>query len=532
MKKRLGLDTSSFIKLREKNLVYVDKTKWIYKLLTEGECYLFSRPRRFGKSLTISTLKELFHGNKDLFKGLYIYDKWDFKKHPVVIFDFNGINNHTPQALESDIKERLLSYKDQFPIGKLRYASINSLFIELIQAIYKKTNSNVVFLIDEYDKPIIDHLGKGNNELQIAIKNRDILENFLGVLKGANVVDIIQLVFVTGVSRFSKVSIFSKWNNLQDITMRAEFADFLGYTEEELKRYFQDYLEELAIEYNVSMDVIVERLKCYYDGYRFSESSKAQVFNPVSIMYCLQEKNFKSYWFSTGTPSFLVNLIKDKNYYIPNLEHIELSANQLEIFDIEKIKIIPMLFQTGYLTIKDFEENTFILGYPNQEVKTSFNEILLAEISDADTAVTYANKLGKAFKNEKFEKTKYYINAIFSEIPYPHYKKADENYFHTIIYLSLTLIGYTAKTELLSSRGRLDLALIFPDKVYVIEFKCNLPAQNAIEQIKDKKYAERWKNKGIRTILCGINFDTEKKEVREIIFEELKNLRAKKDRKT
>ena len=520
MKKRLGLDTSSFRKLREKDLVYVDKTKWIYKLITDGECYFLSRPRRFGKSLTISTLKELFYGNKELFKGLYIYDKWDFKKYPVLIFDFNEITNKTPKDLENSLRTLLNYY--YFEVNKPEKPSsedLSFLFKQLIVSLHQTFNQKVVILIDEYDKPIIEHLGKGEEGLRIAIQNRDILQDFFGVLKGANVVDIIQFVFVTGVSRFSKVSIFSNWNNLQDITMRGEFADFLGYTEEEVKNYFKDYVEELAKEYDLTEGEIIEKLKFYYDGYRFSKKD-VRVFNPISIMYCFKNKDFSNYWFSTATPSFLVNLIKEKNYYIPDLENVELTANQLEIFDIEKIKIVPMLFQTGYLTIKDVLENTFTLTYPNQEVRTSFNEILLAEITEADEAITYATKLGKAFKNEDFEEIRYYINAIFSDIPYPHYKKADENYFHTIIYLSLTLTGYNAKSELLSSRGRLDLALIFPDKVYVIEFKCNSSAKDAIRQIKEKKYADTWKNKGIRTILCGINFDTEKKEVKEIVFEE------------
>ena len=521
MKKRLGLDTSSFRKLREKDLVYVDKTKWIYMLITEGECYFLSRPRRFGKSLTISTLKELFYGNKELFKGLYIYDKWDFKEYPVLIFDFNEIENQAPPILRENLKAIL---KDYFIANQLIYPESKSLALwikHLILGLYKKFNQKVVILIDEYDKPIIEHLGKGEEGLKIAIQNRDILQDFFGVLKGANVVDIIEFVFVTGVSRFSKVSIFSKWNNLQDITMRGEFADFLGYTEKEVSIYFKDYLDDLAKEYKLTLDEAMEKLKFYYDGYRFSESNNVRVFNPVSIMYCLQEKKFKNYWFATGTPSFLVNLIKERDYYIPDLENVKTRATFLETFDIENLNVVSLLFQAGYLTIKDYSNDRFYLSYPNEEVKKSFAEILMQSLVQKESSINLADELGIAFQREDFEDIKYYINAIFNEIPYPHYKKADENYFHTIIYLALTLIGYNAKSELLSSRGRLDLALIFPDKVYVIEFKCNTPAKNAIEQIKDRKYADTWRNKGIRTILMGINFDTEKKEAKEIVFEEI-----------
>jgi hypothetical protein len=237
-------------------------------------------------------------------------------------------------------------------------------------------------------------------------------------------------------------------------------------------------------------------------------------------MNCLKDKEFKNYWFSTATPSFLVELIKENNYFIPALENAKAGCGMLENFNIENLQIIPLLFQTGYLTIKDYDGSLVYLSYPNEEVKKSFNEILLQNITNEFNSVTYANELGLAFKNEDFEEAKFFINAIFNEIPYPHFKNADENYFHTIIYMALSLIGFNTKSELLNSRGRLDLALIFPDKVYVIEFKCNIPAKEGITQIKEKGYAKKWKNQNIRTILCAVSFDTEKREVKEILVEE------------
>jgi hypothetical protein len=237
-------------------------------------------------------------------------------------------------------------------------------------------------------------------------------------------------------------------------------------------------------------------------------------------MNCLKDKEFKNYWFSTATPSFLVELIKENNYFIPDLENAKAGSGMLENFNIENLQIIPLLFQTGYLTIKDYDGSLVYLSYPNEEVKKSFNEILLQNITNEFNSVTYANELGLAFKNEDFEEAKFFINAIFNEIPYPHFKNADENYFHTIIYMALSLIGFNTKSELLNSRGRLDLALIFPDKVYVIEFKCNIPAKEGITQIKEKGYAKKWKNQNIRTILCAVSFDTEKREVKEILVEE------------
>jgi hypothetical protein len=517
MKKKLALNTSSFEKLRTTNLIYVDKTKWIYKLLSDGEAYFLSRPRRFGKSLTASTLHELFSGNKDLFKGLYIEDKWDFKPYPVLFFDFNEIESVTKENLIKSLKVKLLKFAEINELKLNQDDLLKDLFLDLLIKIYEKYKERIVVLIDEYDKPIIDHLAK--DEIKTAKENREILESLFATLKGGNVVDYIKFVFVTGVSRFSKISIFSKWNNLTDITMDKEYADFLGYTEDEVKEYFDQYLYDFCEDQGMPIEKCLDKLKFFYNGYRFSKK-EIGVFNPISIMMCLQRKEFENYWFSRATPSFLVELIKENNYFIPDLENVEMGGFLLETFDIENIDIEPMLFQTGYLTIKDFDGTLFSLSYPNEEVKKSFNEILLKNISEKSGTVKFAQKLGLAFKKEEYEDVKFYINAIFNEIPYSHFKNADENYFHTIIYMALSLIGFNTKSELLNSRGRLDLALIFPDKVYVIEFKCNTFASDAISQIKEKSYDKKWKNQNIRTILCGVSFDTEKREVKDILFEE------------
>ncbi|MDY0363009.1 MAG: AAA family ATPase [Desulforegulaceae bacterium] len=517
MKKKLGLGTSSFkVIIEEKNL-YVDKTKWIHKLLTTGRAYFLSRPRRFGKSLTVSTLYELFSGNKELFKSLYIEDKWEFDSYPVLTFDFNEIDTSNPENLTESLKENLLNIGKTHNIHLDKNKLLKNLFLNLLTALYEKYNENLVILVDEYDKPIIDHLAK--DEIKIAIQNREILESFFGTLKGANVVDKLEFIFVTGVSRFSKVSIFSKWNNLTDITMSGEYSDFLGYSEDEIKEYFDEYLYEFCEEMGISIEECLDKLKYYYNGYRFSKKD-IKVFNPISLMNCLQNKEFANYWFSTATPKFLVELIKENNYFIPDIENVKLRPSLLETFDIERLPIVPMLFQTGYLTIKDYYRERLHLSYPNQEVKKSFTENLMLDMSNNFKAINFADELGIAFMDEDFDEVKFNINAIFNEIPYPHFKNADENYFHTIIYLSLSLIGYNTLSELLNSRGRLDLALIFPDKVYVIEFKCNSSADAAINQIKEKGYAKKWENKNIRTILCGISFDSEKREVNDILFEE------------
>jgi hypothetical protein len=521
---KLPLDTSSFRRLREEGYIYIDKTRWLYRMIEEGTAYFFARPRRFGKSLTVSTLHELFKGNRELFNGLWIYDKWEFEKYPVVVFDFNRVDGSSPQSLRNDLKQIVLDYYKfcDFDDVKLE-GSLPLAFAKLLIKLSEKYNQKTIILIDEYDKPIIDHLGLGKERLKTAEENRDILRNFFGVLKDQEVVNVVKFTFVTGVSRFAKVSIFSEWNNLIDITMNREYADFLGYTEEEIERYFDDYLEIFCREKGFDRKQCMEMIRYWYDGYRFSLESDKKVYSPISLMYCLKEGEFKNYWFKTATPTLLVNLLRQKNYYIPKLEDIKITENLLDAFDIKNIRIEPLLFQSGYLTIKAMEDDIIFLAYPNQEVKKSFSEILMQYLFETTPDTFYlAGKLGKALEQEDFEGIRTHIDSIFASIPYPLYGEKDkpnEAYFHTIIYLSLSLIGYDATSELLTARGRLDMAIKFKDRVYIIEFKCNQSADKGIEQIKEKGYIDNWRGRGKKIILCGINFDTEKRGIRGISFE-------------
>ncbi|MBL0732621.1 MAG: ATP-binding protein [Desulfosarcina sp.] len=517
--KNLGLDTSSFRKLRENNKIYVDKTKWIHNLITQGESYFLSRPRRFGKSLTISTLKELFKGYKGLFKGLYIENKWEFKEYPLFIFDFSGIENSTPEILYQSLREKLFGFYRDYKINAREEHNLSALFSGLIFSLHEKFNEKVVILVDEYDKPILDHVGSGSDEMEIAKKNRYLLKSFFGVLKESQVVDFLQFVFVTGVSRFTKVSIFSEWNNLQDITMHPLYADFLGYSKEEIISYFEDYLYRFCDTQGMDTEECLEKIAFWYNGYRFSPKTTAKVFNPISLMYCLNRMDFDNYWFSTATPSFLVNLLKKKDYPIMDMENLESDLDILETFDIENIQIETLLFQTGYLTIKDINEDFVYLAYPNEEVKKSFTKILMRDLTKNNTTITLAKKLGRAFENKNFARVETCLNEIFNLIPYTLYQKADEKYFHTIIYLALSLSGYYATTEVLTSKGRLDMALFYPDVIYILEFKCNRSAREGLEQIKTKEYAAKYKKEGKKIILCSINFDRNEKKVKKIIFE-------------
>ena len=495
-------------------------------MIDEGICYFLSRPRRFGKSLTIATLCELFKGRKELFEGLWIEDRWEFKEYPVLIFDFNGISHEDPSSLRQGLSLRIRDQIKDYEVDLLETGNLSNYFQRAIVSLENKLKQKVVVLIDEYDKPILDHLGLGEERLKIAFENREILKSFFGVLKEKGVVDLLKFVFVTGVSRFTKVSIFSEWNNLKDISMDKRYADFLGYSEDEIIKYFSDYLDRLCREKGLSMDECMDRIRYWYNGYRFSVESDIQVYNPISLMYCLKRGEFKNYWFRTGTPSFLINLIRDKGYYIPQIEEIKIEEELFDAFDLDNLPLEAVLYQSGYLSIKGSVDGTVFLEYPNQEVKSSFTKVLLKSIYDATgDSFYFAKQLGDALRDERFDKVKELINGIFSSIPYSVYPKSDEPerikeyYYHTIMYLSLSLLGYDARTELLSSKGRLDMAVIFKNRVYVLEFKVGKGADDAIMQIKQKGYADRFRAEGKKVILCGISFDDKSREVQDIRFE-------------
>ena len=517
--RRLSLTSSSFRQLRGKNKIYVDKTRWIYKMISEDVCYFFSRPRRFGKSLTISTLKELFKGNKELFNGLYIYDKWEFREHPVLVFDFNSISCKNPDMLERGLREKLLRHARTYEIG-LEEGTLEGMFDELIVQVYKKYNSPVVVLIDEYDKPIIEHLGQGKDRLDTARANREMLADFFGVLKGVGVVDELGFMFVTGVSYFTKVSIFSKWNNLNDISTDREYADFLGYNDEEIRENFEEYLKNLADEYGYrDIDACMQELQYWYNGYRFSPDVDKKVYNPVSVMFALQKKVFNNFWFQTGTPTFLVNLLREKPHKIPEMEQLKVSSNFLQAYDLENLGVEAILYQTGYLTIKDVEGGYPILSYPNREVKDSFQEVLLTGLQDPDkNPRILADDLGKAIRENDFEEARYLLDLILGDIPHRLYEKKDEAYFHVIFYLAMSLSGYRAESEVLSYRGRLDMAVKYDgeNRVYVFEFKTTGSAKEAIKQIEEKGYAKRYEAKGYEVMRIGVVFDVDRRKVAEM----------------
>ncbi|SLM27481.1 AAA-ATPase-like protein [Desulfamplus magnetovallimortis] len=504
---------SSFEKIRTNGDIYVDKTRHIFQMINDGQYYFISRPGRFGKSLFISTLRSLFQGRKELFEGLWISENrvWQWESHPVILIDFNQITLNNSSDFERGIAISLENTGKQYGIT-LKETFIKERFKELITGLYDKTGMPVVILVDEYDKPIIEHLGRGDEALETAKANRDILRSFFGVIKGGDVADVLRFVFITGVSKFSRVSIFSELNNLTDLTMHKRYAEMFGYTQTELESCFKGHINRFARDYGKTHEHIIEKMQAMYNGYRFSEAN-VHVYNPFSVLRALDEMAFKKYWFETGTPTFLVNLLREKKWYPPVIENMHATESLFSVYEIERLQPEALLFQTGYVTIKEIRGSLYTFDYPNREVKTAFLEnLFFSYTDDVQERVLFA-LLAEYLETEDLNGFIDTMISIYESIPNTLEGKRDEAYFHTIFYLMVSASGITARSEVLTCKGRIDLLMEFKDKIYIIEFKCNQSADAAIKQIRDKGYAVPYLKTGKDIHLMGINFDSEKRNI-------------------
>ncbi len=371
---------SSFESIRQGNCLYVDKTRHFFQMATQGKYYFLSRPRRFGKSLTISTFRCLFQGRRDLFEGLWVAENanWEWQVHPVILLDFNDISHDTLENLHISLEKSPKRTAQGYGLN-IDAPLIQDLFKDLILALHRKTAMPVVILIDEYDKPLIDQLGKGPFEMDIAKANRDALKHFLGVIKDGDVADVLRFVLITGVSKFSRVSIFSELNNLDDVTMNRRYAEMPGYTQHELETSFADHLACFSRETGQSVQETLDSFRAYYNGYRFSEKD-VRVYNPFSILKALNEQALKNYWFETGTPTMPVNLLKEQNFSVAKIENLMLDEQIFSVYDIKRLQPEALLFQTGYITIREVLENElYTFRYPNREVKNAFLTFLLLD---------------------------------------------------------------------------------------------------------------------------------------------------------
>ncbi|MCL2091903.1 MAG: ATP-binding protein [Micrococcales bacterium] len=497
-RKKLPIGIQTFRKIREDDCYYVDKTGYADRLLAEGSTYFLSRPRRFGKSLFIDTLAEMFAGNKALFEGLACYDTWDWDTvYPVVRISFaDGVVSDRDQlAVRID---EILTYNEErlgLPAGS---GSVAGRFGALIQSAEAEHGQRVVVLVDEYDKPILDNFTDPARARQM----RDGLRDLYSVVKGQDAH--IKFVMLTGVSKFSKVSLFSGLNNLNDITMDAEYSALCGYTDHDVDTVFAPELEGLDR----------EKIRQWYNGYNWTGEA---VYNPYDLLQLLQKRQFRPYWFESATPTFLVDTLAERQFYVPDLQRLEATEAMLSTFDVDKISTVALLFQTGYLTIDRTRDVAGALRYvmrlPNREVHASLNESLLAEYSpDPDQAVIRTGRLPDLLAAADLDGIERLFRTHFASIPHDWYRNNTiaqaEGYYSSVFYTFFASLGLDTTPEDTSSRGRLDLAVRYAGQVFLFEIKTvdHTPTGRALQQIKDRRYADKYLTDGTPVHLVGVEF--------------------------
>ena len=503
----------NFEKIRKEGYTYVDKTALIHRLATTGTYYFLSRPRRFGKSLLVSTMEAYFKGKKELFEGLAMEQlEKDWIEYPVLHLDLNWTEYDSPQALNRNINYYLSLWDKELATDTSSVNDIEIRFKQIIDIACEKTGKKVVILIDEYDKPIVDNLG--NPELSDNFKKT--LQGFYSVLKAKD--GQIRFGFLTGVSKIGKLSVFSGLNNLTDISIEPEYSDVCGISEEDLHKYFNESVAELAEANNLSIDECYGKLKDMYDGYHFSEESDG-VYNPFSLLSTFRSRKFKEYWFETGTPTLLVNVMKQTSFDVTTLsDQVEVSVEDLSGMQDIINRPIPLFFQTGYLTIKDYDKefNIYTLGFPNDEVKNGFLKFIFSyyvPVNPAEGNTTTA-KLAKALRTgtpDVFMRT---LEALFANTTYQIQGDSEKN-FQYAMYIIMELLGEYVEAERTTSNGRIDLLLQTKDYIYIIEVKIDNTADAALQQIEDKGYAKPFVNDSRKLFKIGVSFSTENRRIED-----------------
>ena len=505
-RRRLPIGIQTFRKIREEDCYYVDKTAYIRRLLDEGTHYFLSRPRRFGKSLFLDTLKELFEGNEPLFAGLAIHDHWDWSVlHPVLRLDFSSGTFTEPDDLQANLIDQLTAIERRSGVVA-ESATLPGRFARQLEGLHERSGQRVVVLIDEYDKPILDAL----EVPEVARANRDFLRGLYSTVKFADAH--IRFTFITGVSKFSKVSLFSGLNNLKDITLDPRYSALCGYTEADLDTVFTPELPGLDR----------EQIRDWYNGYSWRGDEK--VYNPFDILLLFDSREFKAYWFETGTPTFLVETLFKRHVSSLALGEMVGSDELLSSFDVDAIATEALLFQTGYLTIHRTERRGsrtyYRLGYPNLEVRQSLNESLLCYlVQDGTRQTTNSQRLYDLLLANDFAGLKTLFHAFYASIPYEWYTNNDiagyEGYYASVFYSYFAALGLDIRVEDSSSHGRLDMAVLFNNNVYLFEFKVVelSSAGAALAQLKERRYADKYRALGQPIHLIGVEFSKDERNI-------------------
>ena len=504
--KKLPVGIQSIRDILEEDQLYVDKTGFARDLIKKGKHYFMSRPRRFGKSLFLSTLKEIFKGNKELFKGCQIYESdYSWEEYPVLYFDFAQILNTTPEKLEAGLQESVQdiakSYRTSIS-GSSSQSQLKRLIIEL------STKNRVVVLVDEYDHPIINNL----ENLDTAKKNRDIIKGFFTTLKSLD--EHLRFTFITGVSKFSQVSLFSGVNNLKDITMNPKYAEMMGYTEGELREHFKEYVAAIAEERQQDEEEIWEEVRTWYNGYRFTER-ETHVYNPFSTLNFMDERRAKAYWYATGTPSFLLEELKKHTKSMVSLDGTTATEEHLmDISRLDKIDLEALMYQTGYFTIKGYNpiSKRYQLGLPNEEVRSAFTTSLVQHFAPI-TKVRALEKYVKALETYQPDFLFKQLEVGFSSFPYQVFLDAKECTYQGMLLSMLYGMGFDPLSERATSRGRIDVVLEVPNVTYIIELKIDRSVHAALKQIHEMEYFKPYTYKGKNIVIIGANFSSKKRIV-------------------
>ena len=498
--------------LRERDCYYVDKTAYLERLLDEGTHYFLSRPRRFGKSLFLDTLKEFFEGNQELFVGLHVHDRHDWsQRHPVVRLSFGGGSFNSPDLLEANVMEQLAAVERRTGVVS-EYLTAPGRFTYLLEALHRQTGQRVAVLVDEYDKPILDAL----ETPEVARANRDYLRGLYGVIKDCDAH--VRFTFLTGISKFSKVNLFSQLNNLTDITLDPVYSSICGYTERDLEAVF---FPELA-----GLDR--KQVREWYNGYAWLGAEK--VYNPYDVLLLLRRRRFAAHWFETGTPAFLVDTLFKRRVSSVSLDRTVSTEELLSAFDVgdryaaEHIGTEALLFQTGYLTITGEEElggkALYRLGYPNREVRQSLNEHLLRHlVQDSERQMANSMRLARLLETGDCDGLRNLFHAFFASIPYEWHTNNDivryEGYYASVFYSYFAALGYEIAVEESSSHGRLDMAMRTGGHVYLFEFKVAelAPPGSALAQLQERNYAAKYRGNGEPIHLIGVELSRETRNV-------------------
>ena len=522
MMRKLPIGIQDFVTIRKDNYIYIDKTGYIYDLIHNGKPYFLSRPRRFGKSLLLSTMRAYWEGKKELFEGLAIErlsegDPEAFMPHPVFYFDFNKKNFQRSTALEEVLEDHLMEWEKIYG-GEYKDHPLEHRFQHLIELAYNQTGKRVVVLVDEYDKPLLETMADDALEEH----NKSVFKGFFSTLKSYD--HYLKFVFLTGVTKFSKVSIFSDLNHLQDISMNREYTSICGITEEEIRSCFKPEVEALAAEFDYSFEECMGELKKMYDGYHFRQNSPG-VYNPFSLLNSFSNRDFEAYWFATGTPTFLIRKLQDTDFDVKKFTDGSIYADAATLSDYrgDNPDPVPLFYQSGYLTIKDYDRDfdSYQLGYPNNEVKYGFIKSLAPAYlhSEKSSGPLDIRSFGLDIKNARLDSLRDRFTALYAQIPYTTDDRPLEHNFQNVVYIIFTLLGQFVKTEVHNFKGRADVIVETADFIYIFEFKRDSSAADALTQIEEKGYALPYAADPRKLYKIGVNFDSASRELTEWVVE-------------